>query len=142
MSASWSEQFYKLGDDLKEAARTSVKTVLKSRAERFFSELKAKTPRDTGGLAESLAIKELKPTKRHKSRIGYEVGFYGYDKHGKAYQIIANALNAGYIANNFKIIKTASYRFIATAHEALVGIDPEITEEWHKQLERISKHGD
>ena len=142
MSGRWEDQFYKLSEDLKEAARSSVETVLKKRAESFKAELAAHTPKDTGGLLASLAVKPIKKTKRHPSRIGYEVGFYGYDQHGRAYQTIANSLNAGYIANNFKVVKTTSYRFISYAHAVLVGIDPEINQEWEKRLERISKHGD
>lgn len=138
----WATRFYQLSDELKEAAVSSVKKVLYERAMKFAEELKEKTPRDTGGLRDSIKVKEVLPTKRKPGRIGYEVVFDGYDEHGRPYQLIANSLNFGYTMNNGKIVKTSSYHFVTDRYHLLKGIDPEIDAVWREELGRISKNGD
>ena len=141
MSESWSYEFYKLPNELKAAAISTVKEVLLKRANAFAEELKRRCPVNTGGLRNSIKVKEVKPSRRHPDRVGYEVVFDGYDKHNRPYQVIANSLNFGYTMNNGKMVRTSSYRFMAEAHAVLRGIDKEIDAEWERTLERMSQNG-
>lgn len=124
----WEKDFRNLSDDLKECAREAVTNVLKEQSDSVLDHLRKNTPRDTGGLVSSLKREEVNKS----GKVGYRIIYDGYDEHSQPYQVIANALNRGYLARSFVLIP--GRHFIDAATTLLKGTDKKINDEWERLI--------
>ena len=126
------DEFYRLNESLQKKASEVIENVLKKQTDKVYRELEKNTPVSTGGLKSSLRTTKIES----KDRVGYRIEYYGYDNEGRAYSVIANSLNRGYIGFHDKFIE--GKHFIDKAISTLKGTDDLINAEWREAVIEIS----
>lgn len=128
-------EFLKKSDALIESANIAIKETLKVEANKVLESLKRLTPRETGGLVNSLKMSEI----NESDRVGYKIVFDGYNKDNISYQKIANALNRGFIAN-FGNKYVEGKHFIDKSVSLLRGVDGRINSRWEIEISKRIKN--
>lgn len=130
MSEKWSDYFYKMNYALQGKTKAIVKEVLSDRTDKMMDQLLYTTPVRSGGLVNSMQKEDVKDI----NKVGFKIAFEGYDRKGRAYSEIANSLNKGWMANNFKFVIPQSVHFIDKALVILKGMDDEINQKWEEEI--------
>ena len=132
---NFGDEFYKLNQELQGLAVDVIDEVLKSQSNKVYNVLLKTTPRNHGGLVNSLKLSKLDK----KDSIGYKLEYYGYNEKGRPYAVIANSLNRGYLSPKDTLVH-GTY-FIDKAVSTLKGTDNLINKKWEEEVNKISTRG-
>lgn len=109
--------------DARQAAHDSVYEVLSEHAKKLENELKNTTPVKTGRLKGSIVNVVVENS---ETKVVIRVKFDGYNRYGKAYQIIANSLNKGFFRADGSFDNRHAHFIDIAVSKCLTGMDAEI----------------
>ena len=104
----------------------ATKEVIDEKAQMVYEEILNSTPIKTGGLRNSLSIKEKKD---NPNMYGYNIDYEGYNNREVAYSFIGRTLNKG-------TSKRMGLHHIDSAVKKLKGMDAEISKRAEDKLNR------
>ena len=117
------ELYENFDEEAREAAHDSVYEILSERAKQLETTLRNTTPVRTGKLKGSIVNVVVENS---ETKVVIRVKFDGYNRYGKAYQVIANSLNKGFFRPDGSFDNRHAHFIDIAVSKCLTGMDAEI----------------